>query len=79
MSDNMETMDAYNVYTPPPGYGQPPGEPKKKNNNMVIIGIIVLIILCCCIAAAFLIGGWVFGDQIIEMLGIQVMRHLQII
>lgn len=78
MSDNMETMDGVNVYTPPPGYGQPPGEPKKSNTPM-IIGIIVLILLCCCITFAVLVGGWFFGDQIIEMLGIQVMRVVPLV
>lgn len=73
MSDNMETLDAYNVYTPPPGYGQQPGEPKKQN-SLLIIGIIVLVILCCCISAGALVGLWYFGDQLIEMLGIQVSR-----
>ncbi len=74
----METMDAYNVYSPPPEPGKQPGDPKKQN-TMLIIGIIVLVILCCCISVGALVGLWFFGDQLMEMLGVQVMRFMSFI
>jgi len=40
----------------------------KKNNNTVIIAVVAVILLCCC--CSVLIGGWVFGDQVVQALGL---------
>ncbi|GEM_PF-676949 len=40
----------------------------KKNNQTVIIAVVVVVLLCCC--CSVLIGGWVFGDQIVQSLGL---------
>ncbi len=41
-----------------------PTEEPKKSNTGLIIGIVVVVLLCCCCAVG--IGGWYFGDQIIQ-------------
>ncbi len=42
-------------------------EAPKKSNTGLIIGIVVAVLLCCC--CAFVAGGWFFGDQIVQSLG----------
>jgi hypothetical protein len=42
-----------------------PEQPKKSNTGM-IIGIVVVVLLCCCCAIA--IGGYFYGDQIMQNL-----------
>ena len=39
----------------------------KKNNTTLIIAIVVVVLLCCCCVIG--IGGWQFGDQIVQSLG----------
>lgn len=43
-----------------------PDAPKKSNTG-IIIGVVVVILLCCCCAIA--IGGWVYGDAIVQSMG----------
>ena len=45
----------------------PPTEAPKKSNTGLIIGIVVVVLLCCC--CAFVAGGWFYGDQIVQSLG----------
>lgn len=45
-----------------------PGEEPKSNRNMIIIGVVVAVVLCCCCATAAI--GWVYGDQILQALGL---------
>jgi phosphate/sulfate permease len=40
-------------------------DPKQRN---IVIAVVVVVLLCCCCAAIGL-GGWAFGDQIVEALG----------
>jgi hypothetical protein len=42
-----------------------PEQPKKSNTGM-IIGIVVVVLLCCCCAIA--LGGYFYGDQIVQSL-----------
>lgn len=42
-------------------------EPKKNNNQTIIIAVVVVVLLCCCCIT--LIGGWQFGDQIVQSVG----------
>lgn len=51
-------------------FGTPisPGEPQKKNTTVIIIAVVAVVVLCCC--CALLVGGYTFGDQILEALGI---------
>jgi hypothetical protein len=42
-----------------------PEQPKKSNTGM-IIGIVVAVLLCCCCVIA--LGGWFYGDQILQSL-----------
>ncbi|MBL8050889.1 MAG: hypothetical protein JNM46_06675 [Anaerolineales bacterium] len=39
----------------------------KKNNTTLIIAIVVVVLLCCCCVVGA--GGWVYGDQIVQALG----------
>jgi hypothetical protein len=41
-----------------------PMEEPKKSNTGLIIGIVVVVLLCCC--CVFALGGWFFGDQIVQ-------------
>lgn len=45
----------------------PQVEEPKKSNKGLIIGIVVVVLLCCC--CAFVAGGWFYGDQIVQSLG----------
>jgi hypothetical protein len=45
----------------------PSTEEPKKTNTGLIIGIVVVVLLCCC--CAVVAGGWVFGDTIVQSLG----------
>lgn len=42
-------------------------EAPKKNNTPIIIGVVVVVLLCCCCAIG--VGGWVYGDAIVQSLG----------
>lgn len=44
-----------------------PGEQPKKSNTGLIIGVVVAVLLCCCCVIA--LGGWFYGDAIIQSLG----------
>lgn len=52
--------------TPEVSGGMTPG-PKKNNNQNLIIAVVVVVLLCCCCVT--LIGGWVYGDAIVQSLG----------
>lgn len=52
--------------TPEVSGGMTP-EPKK-NNTTLIIAIVVVVLLCCCCIIG--IGGWMYGDQIVQSLGL---------
>ena len=41
----------------------------KKNNTMLIVAVVIGVLCCCCVSTVYL--GWQFGDQILELLGIQ--------
>jgi len=43
-----------------------PSEGPKKSNQGLIIGIVVAVLLCCC--CVVIAGGWIYGDQIMQML-----------
>ncbi len=43
-------------------------EAPKKNNTAIIISVVVVVVLCCC--CALVAGGWVFGDQLVQSMGI---------
>ncbi|MDP1546141.1 MAG: hypothetical protein Q8L87_08965 [Anaerolineales bacterium] len=45
----------------------PNEEQPKKNNTGLIIGVVVVVLLCCCCVIG--IGGWVYGDAILQSLG----------
>ncbi len=47
--------------------GSPMPEAPKKSNTGLIIGIAVAVVLCCCCILA--VGGWFYGDQIMQTLG----------
>ena len=49
-----------------------PPEKGKKNRPLIVLSIIVLIILCCCLVALVIFGylGWIYGDMILEEIGI---------
>ncbi|CAG0986896.1 hypothetical protein ANAEL_02073 [Anaerolineales bacterium] len=51
-------------------------EAPKKSNTGLIIGIVVAVLLCCC--CAFVAGGWFFGDQIVQSLGMYLIPHQKI-
>ena len=40
-------------------------EPKKNNTGMIIA--VVLIVLCCC-CLLIGVGGWFYGDQVLQMI-----------
>lgn len=44
-----------------------PEEQPKKSNTGLVIGIVVAVLLCCCCVIA--LGGWFYGDTIIQSLG----------
>jgi hypothetical protein len=44
-----------------------PDEPKRSNTPL-IIGAVVAVLLCCC--CVIVLGGWFYGDQIIQALGL---------
>lgn len=44
-----------------------PEEQPKKSNTGLIIGIVVVVLLCCCCVIG--IGGWMYGDAILQSLG----------
>ena len=44
------------------------GPAPQRNNTPIIIGVVAVLLLCCCCVA---IGGWLYGDQILQQLGIQ--------
>jgi hypothetical protein len=44
-----------------------PDAPKKSNTGL-IIGIVVVVLLCCCCVVA--IGGWFYGDTIMQSLNL---------
>lgn len=44
-----------------------PTEGPKKSNTGLIIGVVVVVLLCCCCVIA--IGGWFYGDTIMQSLG----------
>jgi len=44
-----------------------PEEPKKSNTGL-IIGVVVVVLLCCCCVVA--IGGWFYGDTLVQSLGL---------
>ncbi len=53
--------------TPPAAQSAPPAQSKKlKKRWFVLGGGLILLAVCACLA----IGGWFFGDQILEMAGI---------
>ena len=41
----------------------------KKNNTTLIISIVVVVLLCCCCVIG--IGGWFYGDTLVQSLGFQ--------
>lgn len=43
-------------------------EQPKKSNTGLIIGIVVVVLLCCC--CVFGIGGWFYGDTLVQSLGL---------
>jgi hypothetical protein len=53
-------------YMETPPLAPAPEEPRKSNTPL-IIGAIVAVLLCCC--CVIVLGGWFYGDQIIEALG----------
>lgn len=50
--------------------GTPMPEAPKKNNTWLIVGIVVIVLCCCCLAVG--LGGWFYGDQILQQLGLSV-------
>ena len=39
----------------------------QKSNTGLIIGIVVVVLLCCCCIIG--VGGWFYGDTIVQSLG----------
>lgn len=59
--------------TPPSAQSAPPAQPKKlKKRWFALGGGLILLAVCVCLA----IGGWFFGDQILEMAGIDLWGNL---
>jgi len=59
--------------TPPSAQPAPPAQPKKlKKRWLALGGGLILLVVCVCLA----IGGWFYGDQILEMAGIDLWGNL---
>ena len=52
---------------PPPSPPEPPAG-NNRNRNIIIAVVVVLLLLCCCCIIAY--GGWIYGDAIMQELGL---------
>lgn len=62
------TQDSYYNSPNPPSYG--PETPKDSNRTLVIILAIVGVLLLCCCCVTIAVLGWMYGDAIVEALGL---------
>ena len=46
-----------------------PEEPKKSNTTLIIAAVAAVVLCCCCLVV---LGGWFYGDQIIQALGLEI-------
>jgi hypothetical protein len=50
-------------------------ESGNNNQTMIIVAVVVAVLLCCCCAVTA-VAGWFYGDQVVEMLGLALIRAL---
>jgi len=68
------TQDPF--YTPgADAYAAPP--PKKNKTVMIVIIVLAVLLLCCCLAVV--LGGWFYGDTILEFLRYEMGLDLSIL
>jgi len=60
--------EAHDELPPPPP--SPPETPAgdNRNRNIIIAVVVILLVLCCCCILAY--GGWIYGDAIMQELGL---------
>ena len=60
--------EAHDELPPPPPSPPEPPAGDNRNRNIIIAVVVVLLLLCCCCIIAY--GGWIYGDAIMQELGL---------
>lgn len=59
--------EVHDELPPPPSPPDPPAE-NGRNRNIIIAVVVILLLLCCCCIVGY--GLWIYGDAIMEALGV---------
>lgn len=60
--------EAHDELPPPPPSPPEPPAGDNRNRNIIIAVVVILLLLCCCCILAY--GGWIYGDTILQELGL---------